>query len=106
MAVYANKDDPERVLVHIVLTWDTPADATEFLAAYLASVQAANGQKDLWDRSSSARGLFVWDDEDEHISAVLDERAFTLVVATDRDDRDTAVAAMRLPAPITTPGAP
>jgi hypothetical protein len=106
MAAYSNKDDPERVLVHIVLTWDTPTDANEFLIAYLASVQAANGQKDLWDRSSSARGLFVWDDEDEHISAVLDKRAFTLVVATDREDRDAAVAAMSLPSPDSTPTPP
>lgn len=106
VVTYSNKDDPERVLMHIVLTWDTPADATEFLAAYLSSVQAANGQKDLWDRSSSARGLFVWDDEDEHISAVLEKRALTLVIATNREDRDAAVAAMNLPSLESTPTSP
>jgi hypothetical protein len=106
IALYSDKDFSDRVLIHIVLTWDTPADATEFLTAYLASVQAANGQQDLWDRSSSVRGLFLWDDEDEHISAVLEKRALTIVVATDREDRDAAVAAMSLPSPDSTPTPP
>jgi hypothetical protein len=48
----------------------------------------------------------VWDGEGEHIYTVLDKRAFTLVVATDREDRDAAVAAMSLPSPDSTPTPP
>ena len=44
----------------------------------------------------------LWDDDDEHIYAVLEKRAFTIVIATDREDRDAAVAAMSLPSPDST----
>jgi hypothetical protein len=106
MAVYSREDYSDRVLVHIVLTWDTPADATEFLTEYLKSVEAANGQQDLWDRSASAYGLFTWDDEDEHIYAGLEKGALTIVIAADREDRDAALAAMSLPSPGATPTPP
>jgi len=106
IALYSHKDFVDRVLIHIVLTWDTPTDAAEFLTAYLSSVQAANGQNNLWDRSSSARGLLLWDDEDEHIYVSLEKRAVTLVIAVNPDDRAAAVAAMNLPSPDPTPTPP
>ena len=106
IATYSREDYSDRVLVHIVLTWDTPTDATEFLTEYLNSVKAANGQQDLWDRSASAYGLFSWDDEDEHIYAGLEKRALTIVIAADRGDRDAALAAMNLPSPGATPTSP
>jgi len=106
MAAYSNKDDTERVLVHIVLTWDTPTDALQFFEAYLDSLLRVHGPVAVPESLHGEGKPLVWDGEGEHIYTVLDKRAFTLVVATDREDRDAAVAAMSLPSPDSTPTPP
>jgi hypothetical protein len=106
MAVYSNKDDTERVLVHIVLTWDTPTDALQFFEAYLDSLLRVHGPVAVPESLHGEGKPLVWDGEREHIYTVLDKRAFTLVVATDPEDRDAAVAAMSLPSPDSTPTPP
>jgi len=106
MAVYSNKDDTERVLIHIVLTWDTPTDALQFFEAYLDSLLRVHGPVAVPESLHGEGKPLVWDGEGEHIYTVLDKRAFTLVVATDREDRDAAVAAMSLPSPDSTPTPP
>jgi hypothetical protein len=106
VAEYSNKDDPERVLIHIVLTWDTPTDALQFFQAYLDSLLRIHGPVAVPESLHGEGKPLVWDGEGEHIYTVLDKRAFTLVVATDREDRDAAVAAMSLPSPDSPPTPP
>jgi len=106
ITLYSDKDFTDRVLVHIVLTWDTPVDALQFFEAYLDSLLRIHGPVAVPESLHGEGKPLVWDGEGEHIYTVLDKRAFTLVVATDREDRDTAVAAMSLPSPNSTPTPP
>jgi len=106
ITLYSDKDFTDRVLVHIVLTWDTPVDALQFFEAYLDSLLRVHGPAAAPESLHGEGKPLVWDGEGEHIYTVLDKRAFTLVVATDREDRDAAVAAMSLPSPDSTPTPP
>jgi hypothetical protein len=106
ITLYSDKDFTDRVLVHIVLTWDSPNDALEFFQAYLDSLLRIHGPAANPGSLQGEGRPLVWDGEGEHIYTVLDKRAFTLVVATDREDRDAAVAAMNLPSPDSTPTPP
>jgi len=106
IALYANKVDTQRVLIHVVLTWDSHNDALEFFQAYLDSLLRIHGPAANPGSLQGEGRPLVWDGEGEHIYTVLDKRAFTLVVATDREDRDAAVAAMSLPSPDSTPTPP
>ena len=106
ITLYSDKDFTDRVLVHIVLTWDTPADALQFFEAYLDSLLRIHGPVAVPESLHGEGKPLVWDGEGEHIYTVLDKRAFTLVVATDREDRVAAVAAMSLPSPDSTPTPP
>jgi len=103
IGVYSNKDDPERALVHIVLTWDTPDDASQFLIGYIITLGSVLdlGDPEYW--YSGSNGPYVWHGEDEHMYMVIEKRALTLLVGTNLADVNKAVDVMQLPKPVVAP---
>lgn len=96
IAIYASQKEQDRALIHLLITWDTQDDASDFLASYhLVLGTLCDGSRGLWEQSSDGSWSSIWDGEGEHSYSSLQGNAFTMLVGTHRDDVLSAVAALQ-----------
>jgi hypothetical protein len=91
IAVYADEKDEDRALVHLVITWDTVWEGCEFMSTYMTMFGSLPGEPEVF--------LFEpptvrWKGEGEYIYSWLEGEAVTIVIATDRSDLESAIAAI------------
>lgn len=95
IAIYANQKEQDRALIHLLITWDTEDDASEFVGAYLAMVPYLyDGAYSFTEELDSRYYEVMWDGDEEHLHAWWDGDAFTMLIGTDRDDVVSALAAL------------
>lgn len=94
LAVYANEEAPERVLVQIALIWDDRQEAREFFAGFLDAIKPIDKSPKKLDDSGQ---IISWRGNGELGQAWLDGTSFQLIVGVGKADLTTALEAVAAP---------
>jgi hypothetical protein len=89
MATYAH-DDPTRVVLHLSLQWDSPADLSEFVDAFL---QVAGATAGLWWPADPAPTAVGWESASEHGFATWQGGSVVVMLSPSADDLRAATTA-------------
>ncbi len=99
IAVYANEEEEGRVLIHLVVTWDTADEAVDFMGIYSPAVGSfinpTEPHLEDWYEEDEDQVRIWWFSEREYVYSWLEGNAFTMVVASDQGDLYRAIAAIQ-----------
>ena len=101
IAVYSNAADEGRVLVHIVLMWDSTQEAREFYTAFADTVKLIDPEPEILDPSLQMIG---WEGEDEAGEAWIVRQQFQMVVGVRPEDIEIVKTAIEAPESIPASG--
>ena len=97
MAVYADEPDTNRVLLHLVLSWDNADEAKEFYGAFQLHVKSLEDPQHAaidWASGDLQTQRILWDGEDEHIYGWLDGQTFHAIFAVQQSDLEQAMSTL------------
>ena len=97
MAIYAYGSDSERVVLHLVLSWDNDDEANEFYNAFQLHVQSLGDAQHaplLWSSQDMQTQRLLWDGESEHIYGWMEDRVFRAVFTVQQSDLEQAMSAV------------
>ncbi len=89
MATYTHQDGT-RVVLHLSLQWDSPADLSEFVDAFL---QVAGATAGLWWPTDPAPTAVRWESANEHGFAKWQSGSVVVMLSPNADDLRAATTA-------------
>ena len=97
MAVYADEPDTNRVLLHLVLSWDNADEAKEFYSSFQLHVKSLEDPQHTainWASGDLQTQRILWDGEEEHIYGWLDGQTFRAIFAVQQSDLEQAMSTL------------